>query len=231
MRKIVLSIIILILLLGLSFTAYYTFWQKESENVASIDINKVNEQVEKEETTNNPIRLSLYKYYGHNQNRKKVTEYESEWQYHTDISSFEVFFTEDEEINGDYLQNTFKTYYDTYTNIDEYKIGYRLSFTTTEGIINKTILSPKDTEDFFSYLEVYLYDDYHREIGVWYSHTLESEMTDDTLLTSIKLTAGKLVDEITSDITLEVFTYIDTDISDDGNYLGNNMYQIIVKRK
>ena len=66
--------------------------------------------------------------------------------------------------------------------------------------IKKTILRPKDTEEFYDYLEVYLYDDYHRT-GGWYSHTTDSEFNDNTLLTSIKLTAGKNVSEITSSVS------------------------------
>lgn len=180
---------------------------------------------------NNPIKLSLYKYYGHNKNREKVTEYTANWQYHKDISSFEVFFTEENTIDGDYFQNTFKKYYDDYENINHYKIGFHLNFLTQEQEVNKTILSPKDTEDFFDYLEVYLYDDYHQKIGIWYSHTLENEMNDETFLTSIKLTSGKLINEITSDITLTVFTYDSDDFDNDNNYRGNSSYKIVVKRQ
>lgn len=235
MKKSLIVIFILIILLLLLSFGYYKHQKGNvleknlpvEENKKEPDL-KPNEEVYKD---NNPIKLSLYKYYGHNKNRVKITEYTAPWLYHTDISSFEVFYTTESEINGDYLQNTFKEYFNKYENIDNYKIGYHINFLTTEKEINKTILSPKDTEEFFDYLEIYLYDDYHREIGHWYSHTTESEMNENTFLTSIKLTAGKKVYEITSDIAVTVFTYDNDDFDDELNYRGNSKYKIIVKKE
>ena len=132
-------------------------------------------------------------------------------------------------ITGNQFQNVFKDYLDKYTNIDNFKIGYKISFLTSNGEVNKTILSPKDTEEFFNYLEIYLYDDYHRQPGVWYSHTTEEEYNEETLLTSIKLTAGKNINDIISDITLTAFTYDYDDFDEFGNYKGISKYTIIVK--
>lgn len=224
------------LILAISLSLGYKIYSDKNNNLDKTNIKKEEQTTElvpnqKPYIDNNPIKLSLYKYYGHNKNREKVTEYTANWQYHKDISSFEVFFTEENNIDGDYFQNTFKKYYDNYENINNYKIGFHLNFLTKDQEINKNILSPKDTEDFFNYLEVYLYDDYHRKIGVWYSHTLENEMNDETLLTSIKLTAGKLINEITSDITVTVFTYDNDDFDNENNYRGKSSYKIVVKRQ
>ena len=110
----------------------------------------------------------------------------------------------------------------------KYRIGYFLSFETTLGVINKTVLKPVDTKDFFNYLEIYLYDDYHQN-GGWYSHVTEEEFNENTLLTSIKLTAGLEVEKIISDITLTAFTYDSDDFDEEGNYRGISKYTIIVK--
>ena len=123
----------------------------------------------------------------------------------------------------------FDTFRDNYENAYNYRIGYIINFSTTESNINKTIISPKDTTEFYDYLEVYLYDDYHRN-GGWYSHTTEEEFNSETLLTSIKLTAGEKVNEITSDITLTVFTYDEDDFDENNNYRGNSKYTITVKK-
>jgi len=230
MKKIIITSIVLIILIS-TFT-YLKINNLDNYKEPEIKKDNVNTDLleEKESyTDNNPIKLGLYKYYGRGKNRELITEYNKSWSYHNDISSFEVFYTNESTINGKYFQDTFKEYLDKYTDIDNYKIGYIISFNTKNGEINKTILSPKDTEEFFDILEIYLYDDYHREKGVWYSHTTEDEYNEETLLTSIKLTAGKNISEITSDISLTVFTYDYDDFDDYGNYKGISKYSIIVK--
>lgn len=234
MKKILIILIICFIPMGI-----YTYINFDNNNTnnndkdAAIKKDNIKSDLTEELETykdENPIKLGLYKYYGRNKDRKLITEYTAPWTYHKDISSFEVFYTNEESINGNYLQDTFKEYLNTYTNIENYKIGYIISFITINGEINKTILSPTDTEEFFNYLEVYLYDDYHREKGVWYSHTTEEEYNDETLLTSIKLTAGKNISEIISDISLTAFTYDYDDFDDYGNYKGISKYTIIVKK-
>lgn len=230
MKKILISLII-ISLLALGFIVYKEKITKENNN-PSIKQDNIKPNMPLETTKyidNNPIKIGLYKYYGRYKNRELITEYTETWTYHKDISSFEVFYTNDSSITGNYFQDTFKEYYDKYENIDNYKIGYLISFITNNGEIKKMILSPKDTEDFFDYLEIYLYDDYHRQKGVWYSHTTEEEYNDETLLTSIKLTAGKNIADIISDISLTVFTYDYDDFDEENNYRGNSKYSIIVK--
>jgi len=230
MKKVLISLII-ISLVTLGIIIYKeNFTQKN--NPPTIKQDNIKTDLDEETNKyidNNPIKIGLYKYYGRYKNRELITEYIDNWNYHQDISSFEVFYTNETSITGNYFQDTFKSYYDKYENIDNYKIGYLISFITTNGEINKMILSPKDTEEFYNYLEVYLYDDYHREKGVWYSHTTEEEYNDNTLLTSIKLTAGKNIKEIISDISLTVFTYDYDDFDESNNYRGISKYSIIVK--
>lgn len=230
MKKILIMILVCGIILG-GFFSYKTFFKKENNNNTIIKDN-INTDLQPETQKyidNNPIKLGLYKYYGRNKDRELITEYVTNWNYHKDISSFEVFYTNENYITGYYFQDTFKEYMDKYTNIDNYKIGYKISFITNTKEINKIILSPKDTEEFFDYLEIYLYDDYHIDKGIWYSHTTEEQYNDETLLTSIKLTAGKQITDIISDITVLAFTYDYDDFDNEGNYQGNSQYTITVK--
>lgn len=191
--------------------------------------NNIEENVNNEEVINNEseINIGLYKNYRNGKERELVTEYSTSWKYHQDISSFEVYYTNNELISNDSQIKVFDEYKNNYEDIDYYRIGYKISFKTKNETIEKIIISPKDTEDFYDYLEIYLYDDYHRS-GGWYSHTIEDEFNENTLLTSIKLTAGKKAEEIISDITVTAYLY---NIADEfNNIIGNNSYSIIVKR-
>lgn len=237
MVKKLMLIIIVLLIIGLtSFSIYYMNENLEKKPTNNTNKNQkpVLEDKDKEDEDefidNNPIVLGLYKYYGKAKNRELIQEYVAPWEYHKDISSFEVFYTNDLEINNKWLPTTFDEYKNNYEDIDNYRIGYIIEFSTINENIKKTILTPKDTEDFFKYLEVYLYDDYHRQNGVWYSHTTENEFKEETLLTSIKLTAGTNIAEINSDIKVFVFTYDNDDFDQNNNYRGKSIYNIVVKR-
>ena len=233
MKKIMFLSIILLLIVTSYFSYNHIYKNNQNEN-NNIKMDNIKPSLNIEENKyidKNPIKIGLYKYYGRYKNRELITEYLDTWTYHKDISSFEVFYTNESSINSNYFQDTFQEYFSKYENINNYKIGYIISFITNNNEITKTILRPKDTEDFFEYLEIYLYDDYHREKGVWYSHTTEEEYNEDTLLTSIKLTSGSKIEEIISDISLTVFTYDYDDFDEYNNYRGNSKYTIIIKKK
>ena len=182
----------------------------------------------------NPIRLAFYLYHNQLTDRVLITEYTANWSDNTDICSLEVFYTNEQFISGLPFQQiwyNYYNYYDKHQNIDKYKIGYHINFViNNETTIDQNILSPNDTDNLFNYLQIYLYDDIHQEIGKWYSHVTNDEYNDNTLLTSIKLTNGDFTDQITSDITLTVFTYDEDDFDTNNNYRGSSSYTIKIKR-
>ena len=57
------------------------------------------------------------------------------------------------------------------------------------------------------------------------------EVKDDTIYSSIKLYLHKQINEITSPITLTVFTYKDDSDFVDGHYRGNSKYTITINNK
>lgn len=234
MKKILKLTIPLLLISILLLTIYYIEKNKEKRIIIDYPIyekeNKDEEKIVDEYIDNNPIKIGFYNKLGKNKNRQIIHEYSDIWKYHTDIIVLDVFFSNEKEIDGRTFQYTFDDYYKEYENIENYKIGYKISFDTNDEKIEKYIFSPKDTQSFYNYLEIYLYDDYHKKVGVWYSHTTEDEMTDETLLTSIKLTAGKDIDKIISDISVTVFTYDNDDFDEKSEYRGTSYYSSIIKR-
>lgn len=235
-------IFLFILLIGLLLVFRYIVL-KNNRSAEVIKISDNMNDIENEDNTSdnastfiddNPIILGIYNKNSSNTKRVLVTEVAKPWTYHNDIIEYNVFFTQDEEIDNTRLPICFDKYTSRYTDdLSNYRIGYQVQFEENDESINKTIISPKDTEEFYEYLEVYLYDGYHRKPGEWYSHTTEEEFNKDTLLLGIKLTAGKKIKEISSDIVLTAFSYDNTnsdDFDNNGNYRGDSKYSITVKK-
>ena len=176
----------------------------------------------------NPIILGGYLSNGNN--KTLVSSYDSNLSLYQDIVSFEIYYTKEESLSGS-QKNLWNTYYQTYENIDNYKIGYYLSFLVGEEIISKLILKPSDGDGIFNYIQVYLYDDINQD-GGFYDHVTDEEVTSETIFSSIKLTASTKIDEIVGPIKLVIFTYdSEDDFDENGMYRGNSSYEININRR
>ncbi len=193
----------------------------DNDNV-NIKNDEVNEEIKDKYVDDNPIKLSLYV------DKKKISEFESSMVKFTDIVSLECYYTEDDSIIDGKFSDVFNNYYAKYNNIDNYKIGYRVKFSTSDGEVDRYIYRPSDVESYFNYIQTYLYDDIHQTTS-WYSHVEDSKYNDSTRFTSIKFTASTYIDKVTSDVEVTVFTYLDKDIVD-GKYIGNSKYTVVIKR-
>ena len=231
MKKAIILLLI-ILLTACSINKEKTIIEEKTNTKEKNTIVEENKIEEKEEyIDNNPIKLGIYMYYNSYTDRKKIPEYKTNWELNVDLCSLEIFYTNEESIPGTKIKTLWNEYKSKYENIDDYKIGYNISFDTkNEGHIEKNILNPTDTWDIYRYLQVYLYDDIHQENNAWYSHVTDEEYNDSNILTSIKLTGSTIVEEITSDITLTAFTYDGDDFDDNNNYRGISKDTIIIKR-
>lgn len=226
MKKI---LIITCMLLTLTSCSYKTQPINKKDNKKNITSN-VKEEIKDTYIDNNPITLGIYMYTNSSTPRYKTNEYKNNWELNVDICSLEIFYTNEDQIPGTNFKNLWNNYYQNYTDIDSYKIGYLIEFNTAnEGKIKKYIKSPQDTDSIYKYIQVYLYDDVHQD-GGWYSHITENEYNNDSILTSIKLTGSTYIDEITSDISLTAFTYDDDDFDENGEYRGISKQTVIIKR-
>ena len=227
MKKIYLYLFLFILLSGCSVNNN----QKDDDIITdeSTSQESIEEEIIETYVDDNPIKIGLYIYT--NGRRLLAENYESSWPMYKDINGFTVYYNNEKEISNDRLQNVWKKLYENYENIEEYKIGYHIEFSTNDGIKSKTILKPSDGDEIFNYVQIYLYDDIH-QTGSWYSHMNDSDIVDNTILTTIKLTASTKIEEIISDIHLTAFTYNGPDDFDSlGNYRGNSSFTTILKRK
>ncbi len=152
------------------------------------------------------------------------------WKKGKDIGSFEVIASDAALLDGSFFGDIFGAVWTAFPEADRCKIGYTLRYTLDDGTeIRYSMLAPKHIEH-TEFIEVWLYDDYHREPHQFYSHLKDSQMKSDTLITSIKLTAGKEIGRVT-DIWLTAFVCASLDDFDaERNYIGNTSCTIhIVK--
>ena len=222
-------IVMLLILLSLSGCKY-----KEKNDFNKIISNEVNENKETidEYQDNNPVIISMYADNTQGQTQKVNEVLTIPWIVKKDITILSTFYTDDEYISGSYYQTIWNKYASRYDEYEKYKTGWEISFDIENETIHRKVLKPSDVADFYDYLEIYLYDSVHQELGAWYSHLLESEINDKTILTTMKLTCGSKCEKITSDINVKAYTYDDeTDFDKNGFYRGNSFDNIVIKRK
>ena len=220
MKKIILCLILILSLIGCEKKEAEKEEKKEEQNNEVIPI------VTDTYTDDNDTILGLYLYKNSYTNRKLVTTYETNFVPLTDIVSLEVFSSLDSEISGANFSDVFKSYYDLNS---KYKIGFEVSFEVGDETYRKTILKPDNFFGIYRFIQIYLYDDVHQPPNTFYSHIEDNEYDDNTLLTSIKLTASTDINMVTSDIMVTVFSYDNDDFDDEGYYRGNSKYQVIIK--
>lgn len=157
--------------------------------------------------------------------------YTGPWKKGKDIGSFEAIPSNETELPGEFFGDIFGAAWTAFPDANSCKIGYTLRYTLDDGSeIKYTMLSPKHIEH-TEYIECWLYDDYHREPHKFYSHLKPGSMKDETLITSIKLTAGKQIGHVT-DIWLTAFICDSLDDFDaDRNYIGETSCTIHILKK
>lgn len=188
-----------------------------------------------EKPTGNPNPVTKLGFYLPNKAkgvRELATGYTGPFTMGKDIVEYQVYPTDEPEISNGYFKDVWEGYWNQYQGTEGFKIGYTIDFKLTDGtVMHKTIRSPKDTESVFEYIEIYMYDDTHKTYGQWYSHVTEEEMTDEVLLTSIKLTAGKKIGNVGNLITVNAFVYKDSlDFDENDDYIGTCSKLMTYKR-
>lgn len=138
-----------------------------------------------------------------------------------DICVMAVFPSDKPKLEGQYFRYIWDKAVEENPEVRGKKIGYFLEFSTPVRNYKKTILRPSDiTDEYWDYLEMYIYDDVNQEVTAWHSHLLDNEITPETFVTSFKLTAGEKIGDV-SDIRLTAFLYSsEKDFDSLGNYTG-----------
>ena len=248
---IIMIIVILIIVIGLGIFGYkklknnFSIKTKEISNNTSevkvekstdIENTKTNQIEEKKDSDlkidNNPITIGLYTQ--GNSGKTLTKNFSSNWSRDEIIGMFYTVYTNKATISGNSFTSVWTSYYNEYSNIEKYKIGYNIKYTLKNGdIIDKQILKPDDIPSLFVNLQVYLYDDVTPMPGRRYYHMTQPEVTDKTIYTSIKIVAYKETVNVASPIELTAFTYDGIEDFDKvtGKYIGKSLYKTTISRK
>lgn len=195
----------------------------------------------------NEKEVQLYVSAGNNTMDVVASSYDSTWTVEADIATFETINSDEDSIQYDDYYMLHENYWNAVETDTEYKIGYELSFDVNGEHKVVTILEPSDitgsadlymgdysydengaliTDGITGYLGVWVYHDIGQE-GI-YVHLTQEDMTDDVLLTSIKLRPTPQSDQI-SNLKLKAFSYSsDTEFNSAGQYIGTHGYEIAV---
>lgn len=208
MKKILIIISLLLL----------TACSNQSNSPKNIDLDKQLDISINTYQDNNPITIGLY------EDEHLIKDYHVKLTNMKDITVFNIYYTNQDPLENNYIKYNWNKYYKNYENIDKYKIGFIISFEAEGKLYKEQILTPDCEYIFAPYLYVYLYDDINQPNSSWYSHLLPEEVTDKTIFSSIKLFMANKATDISSPITLTVFTYDEDDFDSSNNYIGKSKY-------
>ena len=195
-----------------------TACSNQSNSPKNIDLDKQLDISINTYQDNNPITIGLY------EDEHLIKDYHVKLTNMKDITVFNIYYTNQDPLENNYIKYNWNKYYKNYENIDKYKIGFIISFEAEGKLYKEQILTPDCEYIFAPYLYVYLYDDINQPNGSWYSHLLPEEVTDKTIFSSIKLFMANKATDISSPITLTVFTYDEDDFDSSNNYIGKSKY-------
>jgi len=169
-------------------------------------------------------------------NRKLLAaEYKTKWVTGKDIGVFYVYPSTQESLETLPYKDQFLRFWNKFPNAAEYRIAYELSFTLKSSeVVTLKIRAPKDCPKdpkayFYQFIEVYVYDNVNRIPGPTFYHLEESSTNANTIMTSIKLTAGTKSSEVVS-ARLKAFIYKDDSEFDavTGDYIGKTGCEVAV---
>ncbi len=196
---------------------------EEVNNFTNIIGDSLNNMKTPDYVDTNPIKIGLY------QNSKLVKELHTNFQDKKDIAVLNIFYSNDENLDSNNLKSNWNKYYKQYENIDNYKIGFYVTFKANDKEYENLLLDPSNQHKLHPYLYLYLYDGIHQTGR--YSHLKKEDISDETIYTTIKLYMHLNSNEITSPITLSVFTYKDENDFLNNKYRGNSIYTIKIFNK
>ena len=194
--------------------------QEQSNNETN---NKTSEEIIDTYKDENPVKVALY------ENNKIVKNYNTTISSYKDIAVFDIYYTNDETTTERNTKSNYQKYYNMYESISNVKNGFYFEFKADGKKIEHLVLDPNSQYAMSPYLYIYLYDDINQAPNTYYSHLEPKDMTESTIISSIKIFSAEEGPKITSPIKVTVFTYDSLDdITENNHYRGNSSYTITI---
>ena len=130
----------------------------------------------------------------------RLDTWQSPWIEGTDIAVFDIVLSSEKTLSSTSYKELWKAEASKCSVYPAAKPYLELRYKLSDGSENFSVIrTPADAEAVAAdgYLEVYLYDDVHQEDGAWYSHLTDYTVTADTVISSVKLTSGAKIGEVT----------------------------------
>ena len=133
----------------------------------------------------------------------RLDDVTSSWEAGVDIVCLDILLSGEGTLAGDSYKDLWQSVADA-AGITDTKVYLALEYTLAGG--EKVTLDVSDYKGAEAaveagYVEIYLYDDVHQVDGMWYSHLTADTTSESTVVSSVKITAGKKIDQVES-ITL-----------------------------
>lgn len=145
-----------------------------------------------------PCLIGFYDDLENNGTYTRLTKWNEPWVSGKDIAVFDVIPTYAEELfSTSYVKLWTTSAKENCPDINV-KPYFLLEYKLMDGkVITVDINDYEDAQNVTDegYLEIYLYDDIHQD-GGWYYHLTKETTDDNTVISSIKLTAGKNIEKV-----------------------------------
>ncbi len=239
-RNLILTIIILVILIVSVIVLMISCGKKKEKPVDIVvptEITETETEPQTQETILNEKPVSLYVMDYGSMTCNKVSSISKEWSEYEDLEAFGAFATQEDSFEFSTETEAHNEIWNRISTEKEYKIGYELSFDVNGEHKIFTILKPGDIEnnpDLYNgdypededysgitgYMGAWVYDDMHQD-GGFYIHITQEEVTEETLLTSIKLRPTPQSDQI-ENLVLKGFSYSsEKEFDSNGHYIGS----------
>lgn len=156
-----------------------------------------------------PCFVGLYDDLEENGTYTRLYDWSEPWVMGTDIAVFDIIPSPESTLKGDDYGELWKKASKKISKDKLVKPYLVLEYSLSNGSSKSIeIRSYEDAEKIIKegFLEVYLYDDVHQEKGAFYSHLTKYTTNDETVITSVKITAGKSIESV---VSIRITAYVE----------------------
>ncbi len=139
----------------------------------------------------------------------RLDEWKVPWIVKEDIAVFDVIPSDKDVLNGSSYKDLWISESEKVSNSGLVEPYFNISYTLVDGTVKTSFISDyTDAEAITAegYIEIYLYDDIHQEEDAWYYHLTDVTTTENSVISSIKITAGNYINDVN---TITLTAYID----------------------